>query len=217
MADTRRLLAAFGYVAPVVSISFVVLATLIDPKFAWQTRSLSSLGEATGTSVLALSSGNQLAFDLFNAGLFLTGLLGLPFVVALWGDTESRIERAGIGMLVVTMLGLMGVGVSFLDGPFDQFHFPSASVFFFGVALTLWIFSSGSIKRTGGERGLGFVWLANVYVLQWVIWMILEATAFSGDDVWTWFAVPEFAAALVLSAWIVTQARRLRSPAATHP
>jgi len=209
MTETRRALVAFGYAAPVVSISFVLLSTLLDPKFSWQTRSLSSIGEATGTSLLALSSVNQIAFNLFNAGLFLTGFLGLPFVVVLWRDAGSRAERVGVATLVLTLLGVMGVGVTYLDGPYDAFHFPAAATFFFGVALTLWIHSTGVVQRTDGDRGLGFIWLANVYVLQWVIWIILEAQAFGDDDVWTWFAVPEFVAALVLAAWIVTQARRL--------
>ncbi|WP_136716261.1 hypothetical protein [Halorientalis salina] len=211
MTDTKRALAVFGYIAPAVSISFLVVSTLVDPLFSWQTRSLSSIGEATGTAVFALSSADQIAFNLFNAGLFLTGLLGLPFVVALWMDAGSRPERIGVGSLVVTLLGVMGVGVTYLDGPFVAFHFPAAATFFFGVALTLWIHSTGTIRRTDGQRGLGFVWLANAYVLQWVLWIVLEAQAFGEDEVWTWFAVPEFVAALVLAGWIVTQARRLRT------
>lgn len=210
MADTRRVMAAFGYVAPAVSISFVFLATVLDPRFSWHSRSLSSIGEATGTSVFALGSVDQLAYNFFNAGLLLTGLLGLPFIVVLWDDASSRIGRLSVASLGVTLIGVMGVGVAYLDGPFDGFHFPAAATFFFAVAFTLWLHSTATIQRTDGDRGLGFLWLANVYVLTWVLWILLEAQAFTRDDVWTWFAVPEFVAALVLAAWIASQARRLR-------
>lgn len=211
MTDTRRDLALFGYVAPAVSICFVFLSTVLDPRFSWRSRSLSSIGEATGTSIFALSGIDQIAFNLFNAGLFLTALLGFPFVVALWLDAEVRAERIGAGALTITLLGVMGVGISYLDGPYEAFHFPAAATFFFGVALTLWIHSTGAVQRTSGNRGLGFIWLANAYLLSWVVWILLEAQAFRDDDVWTWFAVPEFIAAVVLAGWIVVQARRLRT------
>lgn len=210
MTDTRRLLATFGYAAPAVSISFVFLATVLDPKFSWQSRSLSSIGEATGTSLFALSSTNQIAFNLFNAGLFLAGVLGLPFVLALWYDAEKRAERISTGLLTVTLLGNLGVGVAYLDGPFAGFHFPAAMTLFFGIALTIWVHSTGQIQRTGGERGLLFLWLSNVYVLIWVVWIVLETLVFTADgDTWTWFAVPEFIGAVLLGVWVAFQANRL--------
>jgi hypothetical membrane protein len=210
MVETRRLLTRFGYVAPVLSVGFVFLSTLVDPEFSWQSRSLSSIGEATGTSVFALGSLDQLAWTLFNSGLFLAGFLGFPFLVVLWMEAEQRIDRIGIVTMALTLVGSMGVGVSYLDGPYAFIHFPMAALFFFGLTFTLWIYSTGLVKRTGADTGLGGIWLANAHATIWVLWMVLEALVFTGDgDTWTWFAVPEFVGAVIFGSWVVLQARRL--------
>jgi len=155
---------------------------------------------------------NQVAFNLFNAGLFLAGFLGLPFAVALWNEAQKRVERVGVGMLVVTLFGNMGVGVAYVDGPYEAAHFPAAITFFLGIALTIWIYSTGQVQRSNAERGLGPLWVTNGYVIMWIVWIILEAMVYTGDgDTWTWFAVPEFLGAVVFGTWIAGQARRLLS------
>jgi hypothetical membrane protein len=209
MDDRQRLLAKFGYAAPAVAVSFVFLGTLLDPKFSWESRSLSSIGEATGTSLFALGSLDQVAFNLFNGGLLLSPVLGLPFAVALWNDAKMGAERAGIVLLLLTLFGNFFVGVAYLDGPFASIHFPAAMTFFFGIGLTIWTYSTGMIQRTDAERGLGFMWVANFYGLAWIIWILLETMAFTSDDVWTWFAVPEFIGAVVFGLWIAAQAHRI--------
>lgn len=205
----RRVLALFGYAAAFVPLSSVTLATVLDPAFSWRSRSLSSIGEATETSLVALSSLDQVAFDLFNGGLLLSGLLGGPFVVALWLDADTRFERAGVVSLAVTLLGNVGVGVAYLDGPYTSAHFLAAMTFFYGVAVTLWLHGSGLVRRTDGDRGVGTLWLANGYVLTWALWILVELQAYPDDDVLTWFAVPEYAAAVAIAVWVAAQARRL--------
>lgn len=210
MVERRATLRRFGYVGAGASVGATFLATLLDPKFNWQSRSLSSMGEATGQSLLALGSLNQVAFDVFNLGLLLAGLFGIPFLTLLWADSETRLERVGVGFGAATLLGSMGVAVAFLDGPFAPFHFVAAMTFFLGLTITMWTYGTGMVKRTGGERGLGAIWLANVHAFVWVGWMLLEAFAFTGDgDTWTYFAVPEFLAAVLFGAFVVIQARRL--------
>lgn len=209
MTDRERLFAKFGYVSPVVSVTLVFLSTVLDPAFSWRTRSLSSIGEATGTSVLALSSLDQVAFTLFNSGLVLPGLIGAPFAVALWWDATTRTEKAGVVALVITFVALAGVAVAYLDGPVASLHFPTAMTFFVGTAFVLWIHGTGLVKRGETRSGLVAIWIANGYLLFWVVWIIGEALVWRGDDVWTWFAVPEFLAAIALSVWVFLQTRRL--------
>jgi hypothetical membrane protein len=210
--ETLEQLAKLGYVAPAISVGFVFLATLIDPKFSWRTRSLSSIGEATNQSLFALGTADQIAFVLFNSGLFLSALLGLPFAYVLWVDAKRRFERAGVVLLVVSLLGNMGVGIAYLDGPYAALHFPMALTLFVGIAFTLWAHGSGLVQRTRGRAGLLAIWIANVYVIGWVVWMVLEALVFTSDgDTWTYFAVPEFVGAIALGVWVVLQARRILS------
>ncbi|WP_323676805.1 DUF998 domain-containing protein [Halorubellus sp. PRR65] len=214
MTRLRRTLAYFGFAAPAASIGLVFLATLVDPKYSWATRSLSSMGESTGLGLLAVGSSNQLAWLLFNGGLFAGGILGLPFVALLWMDARNRLERVGAAWFAFALVCMSGVGVAFLESdaaaaPFDQFHFLFAVLLFFSIAIAPWIHGSGMALADDARAGVLTMWLANVYAVQWVVWMILEAFVFTGDgDTWTYFAVPEFVGALALGGWAIWLATR---------
>jgi len=210
MTGTSERLAQLGYVAPILSVGSIFLGTVVDPAFNWRSRSLSSIGKATGQSLLALGSLDQLAFTLFNGGLLLAPLLGIPFAYLLWTDAAGRTERAAIVLMVVTLLSNGGVGVAYLDGPFASLHFLAAMGAFFGTQVTLWVHGSGLVLRGASRSGLQAIWLSNVAAIVWVVWMLLEAFLFTGDgDTWTYFAVPEFVAALAFGSWVVLQARRV--------
>lgn len=218
MTRLRRTLPYFGYAAPAASIGLVFLATLVDPEFSWATRSLSSMGESTGLGLLALDSANQLAWTLFNGGLFAGGLLGLPFVALLWMDARNLPERIGAAWFGFALVCMSGVGVAFLESdaataPYDQFHFLFAALLFFSIALAPWIHATGMALAGDTRAALGVIWLANLYAVQWVVWIVLEAMVFTNDgDTWTYFAVPEFVGALALGGWAVWLAtRKLRA------
>jgi hypothetical membrane protein len=206
MSDTRRPLLRFGYPAVAVGVGVVFLATLIDPAFSWETRSLSSIGEATDASLV---SADRIAFFLFNGGLILGGLVGLPFVVGLGRALEGRAATAGTALGALTLLGMTGVGVAYLDGPLASLHFPFAFTLFLGLTLTMWTF--GSAMATGDDPRFGVlsIWIANAQLLFWIFWIIGEAMVWTDDgDVWTYFAVPEFVAALSFGTWVVAAVRR---------
>lgn len=214
MTRYPRQLAYFGYLAPATSIGLILIASFVDPQFSWATRSLSSMGESTGRSLFAIGSADQLAWLLFNGGLFAGGLLGIPFIVLLYGEARNRWERLGATWFGVALLAMAGVGVAFLESdaapaPFDAFHFPFAALLFFSIALAPWIHASGMITAGEKRSGLGVIWMANLYVIQWVIWIILEAMVWTGDDVWTYFAVPEFVGAIVVGVWAGWLATRI--------
>lgn len=213
MTDRSTRLALFGYLAPGVSLGAIVIATVVDPLFSWRTRSLSSMGEATGTGLLTLSA-DQAAFAQFNGGLVLAGVLGAPFVYVLWRDATTRLERLGAGLYGLTGLSMVGVGIAYLDGPVASLHFLAALGVFFGLTVTLWVHGTGLARRTGGTAGLGAIWMANAHALLWVLWIMAEAFAFTGDgDTWTYFAVPEFVGAVLFGVWVALQARRVRRAA----
>jgi len=223
MTRLRRILASFGFAAPAASIGLVLVSTVVDPRFSWRSRSLSSIGEATGEPLLALGSTDQLAWLLFNGGLFAGGLLGLPFVALLVMEGRNRVERLGAGWFGFGLLAMTGVGVAFLESdaaaaPFDELHFLFASLLFFSIAIAPWIHGSGMALAGDTRAGLGVVWLANLYAVQWVVWILLEAMVWTGDgDTWTFFAVPEFVGAVVVGGWAAWLARReLRAAAGAH-
>jgi len=208
MIRSRESLLSFGYPAVVLGFGFMFLGTLIDPEFAWKTRSLSSIGEANGHELLAVGSLDQIAFLLFNGGLILGGLIGLPFVVVLGSLTEGTASTAGTVCGVLTLLGMSGVGVAYLDGPLGGLHFLFATTLFFGLTFTMWTFGTAMALGDDPRYGIGTIWLSNAQVFLWIVWIIAEAMALTGDDVWTYFAVPEFVAGLAFGGWVVVTARR---------
>lgn len=205
MSDTRRSLLRFGYPAVFVGVGVVFLATLIDPAFSWETRSLSSIGEATDAG---FGSTDRIAFLLFNGGLLLGGLVGIPFVVGAGSVLDGRVSTVATGLGVITLLGMAGVGIAYLDGPLASLHFLFATMLFMGQTLTMWAFGSAMVLDGDPEFGVLSIWISNVQLLFWIFWIIAEAMAFTGDDVWTYFAVPEFIAALAFGTWVIGTARR---------
>ncbi|WP_435358206.1 DUF998 domain-containing protein [Haloarchaeobius sp. DFWS5] len=205
----RRTLTPFGLAAPAIALSTLFLATLVDPQFSWARRSLSSMGEANGHGLFDLTSRDQLAFVLFNGGLVFGGLLGQPFAARLWLDSENRYERAGIVAFVVALVAMSGVGVAYLDGPLNGLHFLAATTFFFVGTIALLCYGTGRVLAGASRVGLGTMWLGIGHLLVWVGWVVLEALAYTDDDVWTYFAVPEAVGAVAIGGWAGVTAWRL--------
>jgi len=205
MSDTRRSLLRFGYPAVVVGVGIVFVATLIDPAFSWETRSLSSIGEATDAG---FGSIDRIAFLLFNGGLLLGGLVGIPFVVGAGSVLDGRVATVATVLGVITLLGMTGVGIAYLDGPLASLHFLFATMLFMGQTLTMWTFGSAMVLDGDPRFGVLSIWISNAQLLFWIFWIIAEAMVFTEDDVWTYFAVPEFVAALAFGTWVIGTARR---------
>jgi len=210
MTDTRRTLTYFGLVAPAFALVTLLVATLIDPLFSWQSRSLSSIGEANGEALLAVGTADQLAFLLFNGGLIFGGIVGLPFAARLWPETVNGIEKAGVVVLAVALLAMTGIGFAYLDGPANALHFPFAAGFFLLATVALLVFGTGYALDRSPTFGLVTMWLGIVHLLQWVVWVLLEAMVWTGDgDTWTYFAVPEAVGAALFGGWVIWTARTL--------
>lgn len=210
MTDTRRTLAYFGLLAPAVALSMMLLATFIDPLFSWQSRSLSSIGEATGRSLFALGTADQLAFVLFNGGLLFGGLVGLPYIARLWSETVNGIEKAGVVAFALSLLFMTGIGYAYLDGPANALHFPFAAGFFLILTIALLVFGTGFALDRSTTAGVATMWLGIVHLLVWVFWVLLEAMVWTGDgDTWTYFAVPEAVGAVLFGGWVIWTARTL--------
>ncbi|WP_435363791.1 DUF998 domain-containing protein [Haloarchaeobius sp. DYHT-AS-18] len=219
MPDTRRTLDYLGLVAPALALGTLFLATIIDPRFNWASRSLSSMGEATPHSLFALGSADQLAFVLFNGGLLLGSVLGLPFSVRLWQLASNHAERIGVGFLVVALVAMGGVGIAYLDGPVAGLHFLAAVSFFLFGTFALLAYGTGTVLAGEARRGLAILWAGIGHLLVWVFWVVLETMAFTTDgDTWTYFAVPEAVGAVVFGVFVFVTARRdLRELTASSP
>lgn len=191
--DRERAAAVCGLLAPSVALVSMLLATIVaSPEtFTWRDRALSHMGEA-GTET----------FLVFNGGLILAGLVGLPFGWLLWREARNHLERAGVVILAIAVVGLVGVGVFFIGH--DQYylpvdlHAPAAGAVFIGAPIAAWVYGSGLALAGDVRLAVVSFWLGIAHPMTWLVWIL----AIAGQDGMPWFAVTEFVVAAVFAAWI---------------
>ncbi|EJN60135.1 DUF998 domain-containing protein [Halogranum rubrum] len=167
-----------GYLAPVVTLGGILLAVVVSPSFSWSESALSDLGVAASTALL------------FNGGLVVGGLLGLPYAYALWHDGPGGVGRLTplSFALAVTAMGLVGV---FVSG--TPLHFPVALSFYLLVSTTLVL--DGLTRRSTPEGRVSAL-LGVGHVVGWTIWV-------TGVRFGTGLAVPETVGAVVFATWVL--------------
>lgn len=191
----RRLATGCGLAAPTVALGAIVLATLLaSPEtFTWRDRALSDMGRYGTRTVL-----------LFNGGLILGGVLGIPFGWRLWVASRTGLERLGVVLLWGATLGLVGVGVFFLDHTefylATSLHGPAALLFFGLAPVAQWVYGTGLVLAERPRLGLASIWLGLVHPLGWLGWLLSRT---GSNDPMAWFAVPEFVAAVAFGSWVL--------------
>ncbi|MCU4740406.1 DUF998 domain-containing protein [Natronoglomus mannanivorans] len=205
MADKRRIAAGFGIATPIVTLGAILLATLVAPPetFTWSDRALSDMGRPDAAT-----------FWLFNGGLVVGGLLGVPFVWRLWVGARNTLERAGTVCYGLAIVGMFFVGVFFLEHTAwyleTELHAPAALAFFGLAPVSNWILGAGAVYAGDRTWGLVTVGAGIAHVLTWVIWILYVTT--TATRPMAWFAVPEMVAAVLFGGWTVLAARRFLGP-----
>lgn len=178
-----------GYLAPTLTLGAILLGTLLSPTFTWADSALSNLG----------AMGAQTAW-LFNGGLMLGSLVAVPFLVVFYRVSEHLLQRIGVLLLSLALVGLFLVGV-FPMG--TTYHFPAALSFYLFTTLALWLHGSGSVLAGAPRRGLLSIWLGITNIMTWLVWVAGGPLTRGG------LAIPEFIGACVFAVWMVLSARRL--------
>lgn len=192
--DWDRIATRCGLVAPIVALGSLMLATVVasPESFTWRGRALSDMGRYGAET-----------FWLFNGGLILGGLFGLPFAWSRWSESRHVLERLGVVFLALAVGGMIGVGVFFIEHTAfylsQDLHFPAALTFFGLAPFAQWLYGTGQVLAGDRVPGLASIWLGIVHPLTWLAWLLSRA---GSDDPWAWFAVPEFVAALAFGGWI---------------
>lgn len=170
--------------APAVALAAIVGAVLLAPEFSWAGDALSDLG-VPGAG----------AAWLFNGGLVLAGVLGLPFAASLAATARTRLDWLACLVLLATLPSLAGVGL-FPSG--HPYHLPAAVGFYLGAALTLWIDGTAGVLAGEPRFGLAALWLGNLQVLQWLAWA-------AGLRVGPGLAIPEAVGAVLFAVWVLAR------------
>lgn len=183
------LAAACGLAAPAVALLFIALALQASPWFDWFDHNLSDLGvrEAAG---------------LFNGGLILAGLLGLPFAALLHeraGEEAWRVRGAQALAAGFVLLALVGV----FPQDVKPLHGIAAFGFFFLAPLGAMAYGYGEVRSGSARYGalgiaVGFAALVGFLSLLGVLLALGHK-----------YAIAEMVHAALLSGWACVSAARL--------
>ncbi|WP_254862113.1 DUF998 domain-containing protein [Halovivax gelatinilyticus] len=211
MVDTHRVTRACGLAAPVIALGAIFLSTCIaSPEtFTWRNRALSDMGRP-GTET----------FWVFNGGLILAGVIGIPFVHRVWDESTNRLERVGAGMLGVSLAGMIGVGLFFLEHTTyylsTDLHGPAALTTFAAAPIAAIGYGLGAYRAGTTHLAVASLAAGTLQLASWIVWGAYVHLLASTST--TWFAVPEFVAAGCLGAWVVVLAiESVRSRADSVP
>ena len=189
MDRLRRALVWSGLASSLVGFATTLAATLVSPTFSWTAHALSDLGAPTATTAW-----------LFNGGLVLGGLIGLPFAGVVYARARHALERVGAVALAGAVAALALVG-AFPTG--TPAHFPVAVAYFTLFTVAMWVHGTGAALAGDVRRGLGGIWLGIVHGLAWLAWAVAGPEG---------LAIPELVGSALFLAWIVQTTRWLRRP-----
>ncbi|MCL9812939.1 DUF998 domain-containing protein [Natranaeroarchaeum aerophilus] len=197
--DRRTSAAATGLIAPAIAAVTILAATLVDPGFVWADDALSNLGELpAGESVTLSFLVDTPQFALFNGGLILTGLVGLPFAWRLWVDADHPLQRVGAAQFAGALIALALVGVYYI--PRDPHGAVAIAHYLLGIVF-MWTHGTGSVLAGRTRWGLVTIWLGIVHLVAWLVWAALLTGQIPG------LAIPETVGALIFGGWSAVAAR----------
>lgn len=197
--EKRAMAAATGLAAPILAAVTILAATVVDPGFSWANDALSNLGELpVGESITLSFLTGAPEFVLFNGGLILTGLVGLPFAWRLWTDAENAFHRLGAVEFAGALIALALIGVFHI--PRDPHGAVAITHYLLGIVF-MWTYGTGSVLAGRPRWGLLTIWLGIFHLLAWLVW----AAALTGPI--PGLAIPETVGAAVFGGWSLVAAR----------
>ncbi len=197
--DKRTTAAVTGLIAPVIAAVTILAATVVDPGFVWADDALSNLGELpAGESITLSFLAGAPQFGLFNGGLILTGIVGLPFAWRLWADADHVLHLVGALQFAGALIALALVGVYYI--PREPHGAVAIAHYLLGIVF-MWTHGTGSVLAGRTRWGLVTIWLGIVHLVAWLVWAALLTGQIPG------LAIPETVGALIFGGWSAVAAR----------
>jgi hypothetical membrane protein len=167
-----------GPVAAIGAIGSILLATALSTTFTWWGSALSDLG-IVGTTAW-----------LFNGGLVIASVVGLPYGWALWSAAADMLGGIRAATFIAALLTMAGVGL-FPSG--EMLHFPFAVAFFLLCAITQAVDGIARFHLPTGKLSIGTGVSSIAIWPLWIGWLV------PGSGI----AIPEFIGAVLFCLWIL--------------
>lgn len=151
---------------------------MLSSTFVWTESTLSEMGAVPSTAWL------------FNGGLVLGALLGLPYAWALWADRTDAMSHLRAVTFLVAILSMGGVGLFPAGSPL---HYPMAISFYVFASLTLLVDGAARFRTRTGKAALAFGLAVPAAWPAWAMWLML------GPGI----AIPEFFGTVLFACWVV--------------
>jgi hypothetical membrane protein len=180
-----------GFLAPLIALVAIFIAIMMSPLFTWENNALSDLGHYTRTD---LGPNQFIVAIIFNAGLILTALLMLYFVLTFYKPLQDLPTKIGILILGISCFFLVLIGI-FSENA-GQIHFWVSVGFFFTFPFAMWAIALSWLRfpELRWFSILSFI----VPFLSLYIW----PAHFAEILPWTGEALPELITALSAIGWI---------------
>jgi hypothetical membrane protein len=180
-----------GFIAPVIALGTIFIAILLSPLFTWEGNALSDLGHYTRTD---LGSNQFIVAIIFNAGLILTSILMLYFVVSFSKGLNDIPTKIGMVILGIACVFLLLIGI-FSENA-GSIHFWVSAGFFFTFPFAMWTIAIGWFRFPNLR------WFSLISFLLPFFSLYIWPAHFAGTLPWTGEAIPEIITAFSAIGWV---------------
>lgn len=193
MEEPTRTGSVAGVLAVVVAAAAIAGSALASPAFTVTGNALSDLGQPGNPAATPLTT------LLFDGGLVVAGLVGLPFTVVLRRGRRHPLERFAAVPFAAALLGMAGVGLFPAGKPL---HVPAALTLYLGSMAAMALDGIGGALAGVPRRAAATLALVTVHVAGWSWWAAGGAVGRPG------LAIPELLGAGSFGWWVLWTARR---------
>lgn len=176
-----------GILSPLIGFFLIFLSISLHPGFSWADNALSDLG-----AIWTVYN------TVFNLGMILTGIVGLPFAVNLPKLTHGKIGSVGVLIFGLALISLISIGV-FPEGT-SPHHFVSVAFFSLG-ALGLTVLGIDELK---GRRWAWSAFLLSIVTSGLTSFLLLTTIPYDLGA-----AIPEMIGAITFSEFSIVYGIRL--------
>ena len=193
MREPATVGAIAGVMAVFIAAVGIAGAAIDSPAFTVTGNALSDLGQPGNPAATPVTT------LLFDGGLVLASMVGLPFALTLWREGDAVLERVAAVPFVVALVGMACVGLFPAGRPL---HVPAALTLYLASMVAMAVHGVGSAlagRRWGAAMTLSLV---AVHVAGWWWWAAVGPVRRPG------LAIPELLGAGVFAWWVLSTAGR---------